>query len=77
MLLMSASTCSTEARRLRQYSINNMLAAMNGQTVDIGHLLFGGPGVPSTPSPQRHYQVNCENPRPTIVLVPGEDNSST
>lgn len=71
VLLMSASTCSTEARRLRQYSLNNMLSAMNGMQIDVGHLLFGGPGIPATPSPQRHYKVNCDNPRPTIVLVPG------
>jgi hypothetical protein len=71
LLLVTASACSADARRLRQYSINNMVAAMGGMQVDVGHLLFGGPGLPSIPSPQRHYKVNCENPRPTIVLVPG------
>jgi hypothetical protein len=76
LLLVTASTCSTDARRLRQYSINNMLAAMDGQKIDVGHLLFGGPGVPSTPSPQRQYKVNCDNARPTIVLVPGRHSSS-
>uniref|UniRef100_A0A383V969 Lecithin:cholesterol acyltransferase-domain-containing protein n=1 Tax=Tetradesmus obliquus TaxID=3088 RepID=A0A383V969_TETOB len=48
---------------------------MNGMQIDVGHLLFGGPGIPATPSPQRHYKVNCDNPRPTIVLVPGISGS--
>ncbi|KAF6251524.1 Lecithin:cholesterol acyltransferase-domain-containing protein [Scenedesmus sp. NREL 46B-D3] len=52
-----------------------MLAAVDGMQIDVGHLLFGGPGIASTPSPQRHYQVNCDNPRPTIVLVPGISGS--
>jgi hypothetical protein len=77
LLLVTVRACSTGARRLRQYSINNMMAAMDGAQIDVGHLLFGGPGVPSTPSPQRQYKVNCDYPRPTIVLVPGGHSSSS
>lgn len=77
LLLLLACPSDARSRRLSPYSFSNMLAAMSGMNIDVGHLLFGGPGAPSTPSPQRFVKANCDNPKPTIVLVPGERMACT
>lgn len=46
----------------------------SGVTVPFSiQLPFGGTtGTPSPTSPKRYYKVNCDNPRPTFIVVPGE-----
>jgi hypothetical protein len=51
-------------------------ANIGGVSIPLSLPLFGGIGAAATESPKKFYRVNCDNPRPTFVVWPGESQCS-